>query len=332
MEVSGTQENILTSEAKYFETYEVKPYDLEILSRGIENVSNSKLFEEEVLDNIRFVTYDSKSLYIFTRGEHATNDRIRVEEVPSTNKTRFKIFKTVHSGYIGRNRDDYRGANSTFFFYEIDATAVNAKKFPNQAVLYWPEIPQEARESLDTVRIAPYEPFEKINKGRFGYLTDVIFHEAGHIEKRRLESWQEGEGKIETFPSQEQKERFLSMIQQTKVFPKWITDYIIENITTEAIDEMYPMLIDREAAKRYDPKRFDSENITFQNLLIDLQHESANHKDIEQFKNSLQWGHTTGRLLVRVLEEQFSDFGERKQFVRSVLERKTVSKHNANQH
>jgi hypothetical protein len=56
--------------------------------------------------------------------------------------------------------------------------------------------------------------------------------------------------------------------------------------------------------------------------LTNLQHESANPKDIEEFKNSLQWGHATGRLLVRVLEEQFSDFGERKQFVKSVLERK----------
>jgi hypothetical protein len=31
--------------------------------------------------------------------------------------------------------------------------------------------------------------------------------------------------------------------------------------------------------------------------------------------------HTTGRLLVRILEEQFPDFSVRKKFVRSVLER-----------
>src|SRR5918999_1789375 len=102
MEVSPTQENVLESEAKYFETYEVKPSDLEKLQQGIDTVADSKLLEEEVLDNIRFVTYDSKSLYIFTRGEHATNERFTVEEIPSTSKTGFKIFKTTHRGFIGR--------------------------------------------------------------------------------------------------------------------------------------------------------------------------------------------------------------------------------------
>ena len=74
MELPGTQENTLDQEAKYFESYEVKSSDLEDLQHGIDTVADSKLLEGEVLDNIRFVTYDSKSLYIFTRGEHTSND------------------------------------------------------------------------------------------------------------------------------------------------------------------------------------------------------------------------------------------------------------------
>jgi hypothetical protein len=80
--------------------------------------------------------------------------------------------------------------------------------------------------------------------------------------------------------------------------------------------------------------RFNNENSVFQNMLANLQDESTNPEYTEWFKNSLGWKHTAGRLLVRVLEDYFPDFGERKRFVRSVLERKTVRKQtiNSNQH
>jgi hypothetical protein len=88
--------------------------------------------------------------------------------------------------------------------------------------------------------MSPEEPYNRIQYGAYNYLTDVIFHEAGHIEHRRLENWQIGDGIIETFPSEEQKEKFFSVVRQTKIFPKWITDQVIENTTTGAISEMYP--------------------------------------------------------------------------------------------
>jgi hypothetical protein len=329
MEISGIQENILESEAKYFENYEVKSRDLEVLQQGIDTVANSQLLEEEVLDNIRFVTYDSKSLYVFTRGEHATNESFTVEEMPSTSKTGFRIFKTSHSGFIGRDKEDYRGARAWLLCNEIETTAVNARKFPNPNILYQPELPQPT-EILDVVSMAPEEPYNKIQKGAFNYLTDVVFHEAGHIEHRRLENWQEGEGIIETFPSKEQKKEFFSVVEQTRVFPQWIVSQIIENTTKGAINELYPMVIDQEAAKRYDTKKFNDENAAFQSMLTDLQDESTNPEYAEWFKNSLGWNHTTGRLLVRVLEDYFPDFGERKRFVRPVLERKTIRKQNVN--
>jgi hypothetical protein len=178
--------------------------------------------------------------------------------------------------------------------------------------------------------MSPEEPYNRIQYGAYNYLTDVIFHEAGHIEHRRLENWQIGDGIIETFPSEEQKEKFFSVVRQTKIFPKWITDQVIENTTTGAISEMYPMLIDREACKQYDQKRFEQENSEFQRMLANLQDESTNPNWVEWFKNSLGWHHTTGRLLARVLEDHFPDFGERKRFIRSVLERKPIRKQNVN--
>jgi hypothetical protein len=150
MEISGIQENILESEAKYFEHYEVKSSDLEALQQGIDTVANSQLFEEGVLDNIRFVTYDSKSLYIFTRGDHAANETFTVEEIPSTSKTGFKIFKTTHGGFIGRDKEDYRGARAWLLCDEIETTAVNARKFPNPNILYQPgfSLPDTFSKSL----------------------------------------------------------------------------------------------------------------------------------------------------------------------------------------
>jgi len=322
MEIPGRQENTLESEAKYFESYEAKPSDLETLRQGIDTVVDSKLLEEEVLDNIRVVTYDSKSLYIFTRGEHAANESFVVEEIPSTGKTGFKIFKTTHRGLIGRDKENYGYARAWLLCEEIETTAVNARKFPNENILYQPELPQPT-EILDVVSVPPEEPYNKIQKGWYNYLTDVVFHETGHIEQRRLDNWQIGEEKVETFPSEEQKKKFFSVIGQTRIFPQWMVSQIIGNTTNGAIDEMYPMLIDREAAKRYDKTKFDNENASFQDMLTNLQDESTNPEYTEWFKNSLMWKHTTGRLLVRVLEEQFPDFGERKQFVRSVLERKS---------
>ena len=306
---------------KYFETYEVKSSDLETLQQDINTLVKSGLFEKVILDEIRFVTYDSKYLYIFTRGQHATNEKFCVEEISSLSKTGFKIFKIAHSGFIGKDRDDYRGAMSWLLCDEIETTSVNAKKFPNENILYQPDLSQQ-KKILNVVSMAPKEPYDKIQKGRFNYLTDVIFHEAGHIELRMLENWQGGEEKIATFPSAEQKEIFLSVVRRTNIFPEWIVNLIIENINIRAIREMYPMLIDREAAKRYDVQKFNDENNVFKKTLVKIQSEHRNQKFIVRFKKSLKNSHITGRLLARILEERFPDFNKRKKFVRSVLKRK----------
>lgn len=249
-EKQPSQENIAEREAEYYEKYKIKESDLKALEQGIDTLAESKLLEEGILDDIRFVTYDSGYLYIFTRGQHVTNCEFEVEEIPSSSKTGFKIFKIQQKeeqkigepGFVGRTEESYRGGVAWLLRDEIETTAINARKFPNQDVLLeqhdGSKQPQP-EEILDVVCIPPIEPFNKIwtsidtkgqKKIQYNYLTDIIFHEAGHIEHRRLKNWQKDEGRVGAFPSEEQKEKFLSIIRQTKIFPTWITELIIANI------------------------------------------------------------------------------------------------------
>jgi hypothetical protein len=75
-----------------------------------------------------------------------------------------------------------------------------------------------------------------------------------------------------------------------------------------AISEMYAMLIDREGTRRYDKDRYEEEDADFQKMLDGI--------EISVARKLLNYRHTTGRLLVRILEEQFLDFSVRKKFVR----------------
>lgn len=319
---SPSPDKIAQQEAKYFETYEAKQGDLVALQQGIDTLVESGLIKEEVLEEIRFVTFDSNSLYVFTRGEHVSNDRFNVEEIPCSSKMGFRLFRIRHSGFIGRNRDDYRGARAWLLCDEIETTSVNAKKFPNENVLYQPELPQPA-EILDVVSMAPFEPYSRIHQGRCNYLTDVIFHEAGHIEHRRLDDWQQGEEPIAGFPSEEQRTGFLAVIRRTRMLPQWVTDLVVENAGKLAVGEMYAMLIDGEGAKRYDIQMLDRRSREFESRLADIESQSTDQGFVGRFRQSLESEHTTGQLLVRILEEQFPDYAERKSFVRSVLERRS---------
>jgi len=320
MEPLPSQEQTAQREEEYFEAYKVREIDLQTLQQGIDTLVESRLLEEGILSDIRFVTFDSKTLYILTRGEHASNDKFSVGEIPSSSKTGFRVFSIPHSGFIGKSKEDYRDARAWLLCDEVETTSVNAKKFPNENQLYEPELPQPER-ILDVVSIPPLEPYNKIQQGRFNYLTDVIFHEAGHIEHRRFKNWQEGEEPVTDFPSEEQKETFLAVIRQTEAFPKWAVSSITESINSSAIQEMYAMLIDREGARRYDVQRFNSENQEFERELADIQDQPTNQEAVERFRQSIQGGHTNARLLVRILEEQFPDIVERKRFVRTVLTR-----------
>lgn len=299
-----------------FKNYEIRNEDLETLAEDLDILCQSGLIDKEFLDNIRFVTYDSKSLYIFTRGEHESNERFKVEEIPSVSKTGFRVFKIDHFGFIGRNEESYAGARAWLLCDEVETTAKNAKKFPNENILYEPDKPQP-EEILDVVSISPEKPFAEIWKGEYDYLADLVFHEAAHIEYRRLRNWQKGKIFTEEFSSEEQKNKFLSVIKETKIFPEWMINLIVDNISRKALGEMYAMLIDREACKRYNPKKFERDNAEFRRILKEIS--ENNTEIIKQIKKLSKSVHIIGRLLVMILEEKFPIFEERKNFVHSVL-------------
>jgi hypothetical protein len=313
------------TEQKYFEEYRVQESDLDTLQDGVDLLAGSGLIEEGVLDDIRFVTYDGRSLFVVTRGLHVSTEEFAVEELPSKSESGFRVFKTAHSEIVGQDRGDYKGAYAWLLCEELETTAVGANKYPNENVILQPELPQPS-EILDVVRMAPFEPYTRIHEGdEFNYLTDVIFHEAGHIEHRRLEAWQEGEDEVQIFPSNKQKEEFLSVVYRNKIFSSWVTDIIVESIHKGTINEMYAMLIDREAAKRFDTKRFDEDNKAFKKALNDIPESDTDKVGVERLKKWLESGHITGRWLIRILEDELPDFDDRKEFVRSIFDRSSVA-------
>lgn len=305
----------------YFENYEIKTSDLETLGQDIDQLAASGLVEDQVLQELRFVTYDSSYLYVFTRGAHASNDRFEVEELPSTSTSGLRIFKIPHSGAIGKTRDDYKGARAWLIRDEIEETAVGAQKFPNQNILDEPELPQPER-ILDVAQVAPIEPYNKIQKGRFNYLTDMVFHEAGHIEQRRLQNWQIGEGPLGDFPSEAQKEKFLSIVKESRVFPDAVKGLVISNINESGLSEMYAILIDSEAAKEHESVRSQTRKTKFKKWMTMLSSDSVDESELEEFNSYTKSRHGIGELLVHVLEDRFPDFAERKQFVRECLDPK----------
>ncbi len=310
---------------KYFENYKIKKKDLKILTKGIDLLYQSGLVDQKVLDNVRFITFDSEYLYVFTRGKHSSTKKFEVKEISSQSKTGFRIFKIKHLGWIGKRKKDYQGAHVDLICKEVEKTAIKAKKFPNERILYGSYFPEKI---LETVSIPPYEPFIKIHKKKFSYLTDLIFHESAHIEHRRLENWQLGEKEIVTFPSKEKENEFLKVIRKTKVFPRWFVNFLTKFLSRQVLNEMYAIAIDREAGRRYDFKRFKQEEKDFSKFLNDLKNKKKKLINPKlPFYNYYQiyeafWSHhTIGRLLVRILEENFPNFEERKNFLQWLFKR-----------
>lgn len=309
------------SGADGFENYEIQRDDLETLAHDIDALAESELLEEGILDELRFVTYDSRYLYVFTRGEHRSNEAFTVEELPNRSKTGFRTFKIPNPGIYGKKTEDYRGARAGLYCDELETTALNK-----------PE-----GSALSVVSMAPFGPYQQLQKKGSNYITDVVFHEAGHIEHGDFEAGKRSESDP-PFPSEEHKIRFLSAIQSSQLFPEWMKAKLIKKLNEEelreeemeygyeetifgTICEMYAMLIDREGKKQYDAVGFTRENAKFSSMMQGLWIDPPDPEELEKFETSLRWAHPIARLLVRVLEEQFPDFKERKKFLRSVLDR-----------
>lgn len=311
------------NDTEYFETYELKENDIKTLSAGVDLIDSSNLFERGVRDILRYVTYDSYNYYVVTRGEHGSTEEYSVEELPFPGTTDYHMFKIPHAGNVGSKRRDYIGAHAWLLTDELEHTAPESAKFPNETVLYqeyMPNVPQPDK-ILDVISLPPQEPYHKIQQGAYNYLTDVMFHEVGHIEHRRLLNWQHGEAALEAFPSTKQREKLETVIHRSNLLPKWLTNLLLQHTDKGAVSEMYAMMIDREAEQKHDPKRYKQENEQFDRWRTKLTQELDPDLDSDLTHELTKSGHFAGRLLVRILEEQLPDFTERKEFVRSIQKR-----------
>lgn len=307
-----------------FEHYEATDTDINTLLADINTLAESELVDTDVLDQMRFVTFDAHYLYVCTKGDHTSNERFSVTKLNVSNASGFQCYKIRHSGVIGIRPRDYRGARAWLLCDELETTAVGARKTVNHKRFFDPELTHPDR-ILDVVSMAPVGPYTKIHNGRFNYLTDVVFHEAGHIEHRHVIQWETEESTRHVFPTDAQKQRFVSHIQETRLLPEWVIEELVNHIDIGSISEMYAMLIDREGAKRYDSSRYAQDNSEFESFRAHISGISPNDSLKEEVQKYLASCHNTGRLLVRVLEEQFPAFDSRKNFVRSVLRRRAIS-------
>lgn len=293
---------------RFFENYEISDVDLEELGKDIDIVAESGLIEKSLIDEMRIVTFDSNFLYVFTRGNHVSTRRFNVEEMAHPNKNGFKIYKIRHSGFIGRRKEDYIGAQAGILCDEIETTAVNAKRYralfrdrridPHTSVI----------ELLYTARIPPKDSFDMIHAGKFDYLTDGVFHEIGHNEQYQLEESGKRDDPDKIFPTIEQARKFMLVIERNKIFPQSVTQAIMRLCDAPSLREMYTMLIDREAQRRYRPNDHSHKEKEWGKgvpLLKDITHPDKIH--------------ARGRALVRILEEEFPDYNKRKEFVLSVF-------------
>lgn len=301
----------------YFKSYKIKENDLVELGEGINILYKSGLVNPKIIKNIQFVTYDSEHFYVFTTGSYKSKENIEVNKIKSTNKS-FKIFKIKNPKNLGRSKNDYRGARAWLLSSEIEETADRIEKFPNENILYEPEKLQP-KMILDIISIPPVEPYKKIQKNKFNYLTDLIFHEAGHIEHRRLRNWKGKDSSKHTFPSDEQKNKFLSLINSSNILPKKITNTLIKNINKNSISELYTIMIDHEAAKRYDAHRHrvNNKNIEINSLIKEI---NANQK--KEKRGRMDDKYIYAKLLLKILEKSFPNFDKRKEFMNSILSQK----------
>lgn len=310
-----------TDDVHFFETYQIRPEDLATLQDGYDMVVDSGLVDVSIFDDLRIVTYDSNYFYILTKGEHVSQHGFIVENKETTNKSGFKLFSIPHHGSIGRKRDDYQTARAWICFDEVEKTQIGGKKFP----LFLQD--RKLHSVLSAVFIPAKTAYIKRHRGEdmFPYFEDCIVHEVGHIERRLLDL---GDDKPPpAFPSPEQEKRFRDMVETNQKFHVWVKNMILRLISEDSLHEMYAIMIEREAKKRYHPdfiSKKDSELAIVLSQLHPFEESKENARNVwalSVVNNFFRESHVNGELLVHVLEEQFPDFAERKAFVQSVLRR-----------
>ncbi|MDP2676426.1 MAG: hypothetical protein Q8O83_01950 [bacterium] len=270
------KENFGETEEAYFKSYEMGEDDKEVLLESAKTLFSLGVLGKETLDDLRIASFDSKNFYVITKGEHQSTDEFKVEDA-SQNEKDFHIYCIGH----GKNfrKRDYAGAGAWYEVPELEETALNAKKVPNPKVL------ENKEKILKAILIPPKEVFERIHGSRFEYDTDLVFHEAGHIEEMLLRDWP-NEGEIPAFPSEKQRREFMKTLD------------ITQDIDRATIGEMYAMMIDREAKRQ----------LGFEHIDMD-----------DEAQKMIDSSHKKGYLLAKALEEKYPDFIERKKWIQSLM-------------
>lgn len=257
--------------------------DLVVIAKELDILVGSGLFLDKVFEKIRFVTFDSENLFIFTRGQHFSTTSYVVKELLSGSAKGFHLFKIKHDGSIGKDEKDYQGGRAWFLRPELEETVSDQEKFFNMF--------GDPSLILDVVKITPPSRFIEINQDKWNYLTDVVFHEVGHIEHRRVIDWRPGRIKTEYFLTPDKEQEFKGLISD---------QFAKDHLDEESFSEMYPIMIDMEAAKRYCPE-----------------HLAKLRENLSEYKADSK--HVIGRRLAWSLEETIPDFHTRKQKVIELL-------------
>lgn len=304
-----------------FECYQIRDCDFQSLFFSIDQVVQSGMICDLVLNMIRFVTFDSLCYYIVTRGEHVSTDRFEVRELPTTSHTGFRLFQIEHDGSIGTDKWDYKTACSWLLAAEIETTAVGECTFPNENFFCQPDLDQP-EEILWVVNISCLTPFRWIHKNRYAHMTSVVFHEAAHIQHRMLRDWRHSDtSQYFVFPSVDQYYLFYRLLECSATLPVKALFMIRDHAPIKTINELYAMLIQYEAEKRYVPRLYKKKRTDYHALLKELEDIACSEEKQAEFLERIADKYFAAHLLVCLLEDLLPDFRVRIAFMDSCLRR-----------
>lgn len=288
-------------------SYEMSEADLQELVDGVQTVEESGFFTDEVIRNIRYVSFDSTHYYVITRGEHISTEKHHVEKSETTPKG-WNVFKIEHRESLGDRREDYRGGCAGILANGIESTAHNVMLFPDERSQYSSEYPPA---SLMTVQIPAPTPYNSIHRGEYDVLCDLLFHEAAHRQQERCIDWKPGV-QNRYFRSEEEYEKFKRVVEASNKLTENDRKLLFEHIRG-GLQEMYALMISREAKKRYNPSLYAQESTTIEGLF-----DTERNRDVEA-RSIFEVSHFSGYVLVSILEDTYPDFSERKMFVESLM-------------
>lgn len=298
---------------KEFESYEINHEDFEVVTEETEQLFKSSLLEPETLKNLRVTFFDSKNFYILTNGGHKSSETVEVEELPITSKADLRMYKVPHGEEFGKDVKDYKGGHAWFESPELEETAVGAEKVLNPKT----RSADTKTPILKTILLPPPSPFERLHGNRYDYKTDLLFHEAAHIEEMLIRDWP-NKGEILPFPREKDLQEFSRIVESSAFIPPTVSGEIMKKFDRATLGEMYAMLVDREAKRQYIPQQIRRDDEEFDKNLEQFA-KLGTEKSKDKVSEALDSSHKKGYILARILEKQIPDYKERKNWIRKLM-------------